>query len=148
MTESTDATELRVERRVAARPAAVYAYLTDSVRWARWQGATASIDAVPGGSFLMTMATGQTAEGRFVELIPDRKVVFTWGWTGNPNVPPGSSTVEIDLVPDGDGTVIALTHRGLTPEGRMAHEVGWAHYLPRLASAAEGADPGPDLGPG
>jgi hypothetical protein len=27
------------------------------------------------------------------------------------------------------------------------HEVGWRHYLPRLATAAEGRDPGPDPGP-
>jgi uncharacterized protein YndB with AHSA1/START domain len=147
VTEPAETTELRVERRVAAPPSAVYAYFTDSVRWARWQGASTSIDAVPGGSILITMATGQTAEGRFVELVPNRRVVFTWGWTGHPTVPPGSSTVEIELVPDGDGTVIALTHRGLPPEDRALHEVGWAHYLPRLAVAAQGGDPGRDPGP-
>jgi uncharacterized protein YndB with AHSA1/START domain len=147
MTEP-ETTELRVERRVAAPPSAVYAYLTDSDRWSRWQGASASIEAVPGGPILITMATGQTAEGRLVELVPDRRVVFTWGWTGSPTLPPGSSTVEIELVPDGDGTVIALTHRGLSPEDRVVHEVGWTHYLPRLAAAAAGADPGPDPGPG
>jgi uncharacterized protein YndB with AHSA1/START domain len=111
-------------------------------------GCIDTIDAVPGGSILITMATGQTAEGRFVELVPNKRVVFTWGWTGHPTVPPGSSTVEIEFVPDGEGTIIALTHRGLPPEDRAVHEVGWAHYLPRLAAAAEGADPGLDPGPG
>jgi uncharacterized protein YndB with AHSA1/START domain len=148
MTDSVQSTDIRVERRVAAPPAVVYAYLTDSVRWARWQGVSATIEAVPGGTFFMTIANGQTAEGRFVELVPDRRVVFTWGWTGHPTVPPGSSTVEIELVPDGDGTVIALTHRGLPPDGRDLHVVGWNHYLPRLAAAAEGIDLGPDPGPG
>jgi uncharacterized protein YndB with AHSA1/START domain len=149
MTDRIDtANDLRVERRIAAQPAAVYAYLTDSIRWARWQGVSAEIDAVPGGAFRMTIANGQVAEGRFVELEPDRRVVFTWGWNGNPSLPAGSTTVEIELVPDGDGTLVKLTHRGLPPEGRALHEVGWAHYLPRLAAAAEGGDPGPDPGPG
>ena len=148
MTDLQPATDhIRVERRVAARPAAVYAYLTDSVRWARWQGASAEIEAVPGGVYRMTTPNGLIAAGQFVELQPDRRVVFTWGWQGHPTVPPGSTTVSIDLIPDGDGTLIRLTHAGLRPEDRPLHEVGWEHYLPRLALLADGGDPGPDPGP-
>jgi uncharacterized protein YndB with AHSA1/START domain len=83
------------------------------------------------------------AEGNFIELIPDRRVVFTWGWRGSPTVPPGSSTVEMELVPDGDGTVLRLTHRGLPPEDRSVHSIGWGRYLPRLAKVAAGDDLGP-----
>jgi len=136
--------DLLVERRIAAQPADVYAYLTDSVLWARWQGASADIEAEPGGRFRMSMVDGSTAEGRFVELVPDTRVVFTWGWRGSLTVPPGSSTVEIELAPDGDGTLLRLTHRGLPPDDRAIHAAGWDHYLPRLATAAMGGDPGPD----
>jgi uncharacterized protein YndB with AHSA1/START domain len=138
---------LRVERRIAASPAEVYAYLTEAARWARWQGASAELEAVPGGRFRMTMADGMSAEGRFVELVPDRRVVFTWGWKGSPTLPPGSSTVEIELVPDGDGTLVRLTHHGLPAEERLIHESGWRHYVPRLATVSEGGDPGLDPGP-
>jgi uncharacterized protein YndB with AHSA1/START domain len=138
---------LRMERRIAARPSHVYAFLTDSVRWARWQGETAEIDAIPGGMFRMVMANGTTAEGRFVELVPDARVVFTWGWQGSPAVPPGSTTVEIELAPDGEGTLLRLTHRGLPAGERPIHAVGWSHYLPRLAIRATGGDPGPDVLP-
>ncbi len=136
---------LRVERRVRAQPAAVYAYLIDSVGWARWQGASAEIEAVPDGRFRMTMADGSTAEGRFVQLEPDRRVVFTWGWQDHPSVPPGSTTVEIELIPDGDATVVRLSHWGLPAEDQAMHQAGWDRYLPRLATAAEGGDPGVDL---
>jgi uncharacterized protein YndB with AHSA1/START domain len=139
--------ELRIERRIAAQPSDVYSYLTDSVRWARWQGDSAEIEAIPGGVFRMVMANGTTAEGRYVQLVPDARVVFTWGWQGSPTVPPGSSTVEIELAPDGDGTLLRLTHRGLPHEGRAIHAVGWDHYLPRLAIVAAGGDPGPDTLP-
>jgi uncharacterized protein YndB with AHSA1/START domain len=144
----TSAPPIRVEQRVSAPPVKVYAYLTRSELWARWQGVAASVEAVPGGLLEMQMANGQVAQGRFVELVPDSRVVFTWGWIGSEELPPGSSTVEIELVPDGDGTLIRLWHRDLPPENVPQHEVGWSHYVPRLAAASEGADPGPDPGPG
>jgi len=139
--------DLAVERRVAARPSAVYAYLTDAVRWARWQGASAESEAIPGGRFRMRMGNGMLAEGRFLELVPDERVVFTWGWHGHPTVPPGSTTVEIELAVDGDETLIRLVHRGLPPEETGTHETGWRHYLSRLATVAQGGDPGADPGP-
>jgi uncharacterized protein YndB with AHSA1/START domain len=144
----TVADELVVERRVAAPPSAVFAYLTDGDRWARWQGASADIDARPDGLFRVTMADGSAAEGRFIEVVADTRVVFTWGWRGSPTLPPGSSTVEIHLVPDGDGTLVRLTHRGLPALDRPIHLIGWQHYVARLATAGAGGDPGPDFQPG
>jgi uncharacterized protein YndB with AHSA1/START domain len=71
---TTDKQSIRVERRIEAGPDVVYGYLTDSVKWARWQGASAEIEAVPGGRFRMTMVNGLTAEGTFLELVPNRRV--------------------------------------------------------------------------
>jgi len=139
---------VRVERRIAAPPPDVFRYLTESAAWARWQGETAEIDPRPGGRFRMTLSQGPVVEGEFVEVVQDARVVFTWGWVGSPTVPPGSSMVEIELSVDGDGTLVRLTHRGLPREEQPIHHAGWDYYLPRLASAATGGDPGPDLGPG
>jgi hypothetical protein len=52
------------------------------------------------------------------------------------SVAPGSSTVEVDLLADGDATIVRVRHRELRPEVRSFHDMGWAHYLPRLAVAA------------
>lgn len=140
--------ELTVEQLVSAPPSTVYRYLTESDKWAVWQGERASIDARPGGRFSMEMANGMTAEGEFVELVPNVRVVFTWGWVNHPNLPPGSTTVEIVLSEVRTGTRVVLTQRPL-PEGEWdTHQIGWRHYLPRLAKAAAGEDPGPDPGPG
>lgn len=139
---------LVVERRVDATPAAVYAYLTDSERWARWQGAEATIDAQPGGLFRIRMGNGMCARGQFVELVPDTRVVFTWGWIDMPDLPPGSTIVEIDLEHDGGGTLIRLTHRDMPADHADMHRVGWEHYLARLDVCAAGGDPGPDPGAG
>lgn len=136
-----------VEQHVAAPPSTVYAYLTVAERWTSWQGTDATLDPRPGGIFRMRMGNGDTARGEFVELVPDRRVVFTWGWVDRPGIPPGSTIVEIELEPAGQGTLVRLTHRALPHEEADAHRQGWRHYLGRLAHAAAGRDPGPDSGP-
>lgn len=55
--------------------------------------------------------------------------------------------MEIDLRADGDATVMVLTHRSLPGEELIPQRMGWIHYLPRLAAAATGGDPGQDPGP-
>ena len=135
---------IRVERRIAAQPAAVFRYLTESDLWARWQGVAAELDPIPGGQFMVRMAEGQVVEGEFVALEADRRVVVSWGWQNHPRMPPGTSTVEFELTPDGDGTLVRLTHRGLPPEDVPIHRVGWDVFLPRLEIAATGDDPGPN----
>jgi uncharacterized protein YndB with AHSA1/START domain len=133
-----------VTRHVAASPASVYAYLTEAKKWARWQGIDASLDPRRGGIFSVTMPNGAQARGEFVELVPDARVVFTWGWLNHPGVPPGSSVVEIDLVPDGSGTLVTLTHRGLADDEVAIHAEGWNRYLPRLAAVVQGEEIPPD----
>ena len=96
----------------------------------------------------MFMGNGMTARGQFVELVPDRRVVFTWGWVDRPGIPPGSTTVEIELTDNGGETLLVLTHRAVPEDEATLQRMGWTHYLPRLASVSEGTDPGPDPGPG
>jgi uncharacterized protein YndB with AHSA1/START domain len=73
------------------------------------------------------------------------KVAFTFGWEedGHP-IPPGSTTIEITLHPEGDKTLVRLVHSGLPDDALGDHGNGWAHYLDRLALRATGGDPGPD----
>ncbi|HUF15763.1 MAG TPA: SRPBCC domain-containing protein [Acidimicrobiia bacterium] len=136
-----------LSRRVAAPPAAVYSYLTESEKWSRWQGIASTIDARTGGIFVMRTPNGAIARGQFVELVPNERVVFTWGWVDHPGLPPGSSTVKIEIAEVEGGSLVTLTHRDLPAEEADIHVRGWAHYLPRLAAVAEGAEPVPDPGP-
>ena len=134
-----------VERRIAAPPERVYALLTSAEGWLRWQGTEAEVDARPGGALRVNVEGDGFAAGRFEELVPVRRVVFTWGWeaAGHP-IPAGSSRVEIELVPDGRGTRLRLTHTVGAPGFRARVEAGWGHYAARLAIASAGGDPGPD----
>jgi uncharacterized protein YndB with AHSA1/START domain len=138
--ERTVTTEIRIE----AMPEAVFPFLTEPDLIVRWKGVDARVEATPGGEYRVQVTGDNVAVGEYVVVDPPRRVVFTWGWEGDAQLPPGSSRVEIQLVPDGDGTVVRLTHSGL-PDGTDAAQLeGWRHFLPRLATAASGGDPGPD----
>ena len=144
-------TETAVERELAidASPETVWQFLVDPEKTTAWWGMTASFDPRPGGEYRIEVIPGHTASGEFVELDAPRRLVYTFGWEAGENgagpVPPGSSTIEIELVPEGAGTVLNFTHRDLpSAEASESHSKGWDHYLERLAVAASGGDPGPD----
>jgi uncharacterized protein YndB with AHSA1/START domain len=75
-------------------------------------------------------------------VVDPYRLVFAWGWEDSSELPPGSSAVEITLVPDGDGTLDTASCRPRSPA--PLHAAGWSHYLERLSLAAAGRDPGPD----
>ncbi|TDT97955.1 uncharacterized protein YndB with AHSA1/START domain [Streptomyces sp. 846.5] len=136
---------LTLERRIAARPETVFSFFTDRERWLSWMGKDGEFSFEPGGAFRTNVAADNHAAGSFVEIDPPKRVVFTWGWEGGAMpVPPGSSTVEITLQPDGNGTLLRLVHSSLPTQACAPHEAGWSHYLDRLTARAEGRDPGPD----
>jgi uncharacterized protein YndB with AHSA1/START domain len=133
------------EVRITARPETVFAYFTDPAKMIQWMGSEATLDPRPGGVCRISPSGHNTMLGEFVEVDPPRRIVFTWGWESELfATPPQSTRVEVSLVPDGDETVVHLTHRRLQPEAVPIHQAGWEHYLPRLAIAAAGVDPGPD----
>jgi uncharacterized protein YndB with AHSA1/START domain len=136
---------LVVERRINASPRTVFSFFTDPVRWMSWQGIEAKIDPRPGGELRMAVRDDAVAVGEFVAVEPHSRIVFTWGWEieGTP-VPPGTSTVEVVLEPDGPATVLRLSHYGLPLDAFAEHSEGWNHYVDRLVVRAEGGDPGPD----
>jgi hypothetical protein len=74
-------------------------------------------------------------------LIPARRVVFTYGWERTDvEIPPGSTTVEIDLTATRETTtLLRLVHRGLDDLAAGAHHGGRTHYLDRLRRRAEGS---------
>ena len=146
-------TTIELERRISAPPEIVFTYFTDPVRYRAWQGVDADLDPRPGGLFRVRM-TGRSrhiATGEYVEVDPPKRVVVTWGWEPDETllheqteVPPGTSTVEVTLEPDGAATILRLRHSGLPTEPTCRfHHWGWDATTLRLVIAAEGGDPGP-----
>ncbi len=133
------------EIRIAAPPETVFAYFTEPDKMARWMGSRVDLQPRAGGTYALDINPLARARGEYVELVPHSRVVFTFGWEADLQVPPRSTTVEVTLTPDGDGTHVRLVHRGLlTAAMREQHRDGWQHYLARLRVAAANGDPGPD----
>lgn len=130
-------TEITLEQQIAAPPSTVYRYLTESDLWSEWQGSKAQLDPRRGGIFSIVMPNGMNARGEFTELVPDMRVVFTWGWVDRPGIPPGSTVVTIELTPSDNGTLLTLTHSNLPAEESSHHLEGWQAMLPKLADLAE-----------
>jgi uncharacterized protein YndB with AHSA1/START domain len=141
MNGKPEAREVRHEIYIEASPETVFALLTDATLITKWLAETVDADPVPGGIFRLAESGGRKIEGTYVEVVPHRKVVFTWG--GISGVEPGQSTVEILLEPLGNGTMVRLRQFGLPAASFDKHDRVWAlSGLPKLKAAAEGRDPG------
>ena len=140
-----EALVVRRETHIPARPAAVFALLTDPEKILRWMGTEAQIEPKTDGLYLVNVTGARFARGSFREVVPVHRLAYSFGWDGSEAVPPGSSLVEIDLMEEPGGTLLRFTHSGLPNAEQCAgHEKGWTHYLGRLADVAAGRDPGPD----
>lgn len=141
-----EALTVQRELQIAAPPATVFAFLSDPEKILRWMGTDADIEPRVGGIYQLNVSGTDMARGQFTEVIPVHRLAYSFGWDTDAEVPPGSSLIEIDLLDQDGGTLLRLTHSGLPNAKQCAnHEEGWTFYLGRLAIAAAGGDPGPDL---
>jgi uncharacterized protein YndB with AHSA1/START domain len=125
------------EIRIAARPETVFAFWTDPAKMARWMGRDVRLDPRRGGELRIDYNGTDIASGAFVEVVPPSRIVMTWGWEAPGDAtPPGASRVEVDLAPDGDGTILRLRHSGLVAEAVQGHSEGWDHFLSLLVAVA------------
>jgi uncharacterized protein YndB with AHSA1/START domain len=132
--------DLIVEREIfiAASPETVFGFLIEPTLMARWIGEEHVLDPHPGGIFRVVLRAGAVASGAYEEVVPHRRVVFTWGWEGRDDLPPGKSLVEIELEPKEGGTLLRLRHSDLAREALAPftpedHGKRWTYYLSRLA---------------
>jgi uncharacterized protein YndB with AHSA1/START domain len=127
-----------IEREVfiAAPPEAVFKFLIDAQLMTHWLGCFQQLDPQPGGIFQVEVSPGNIARGEYTEVVPFRRVAFTWGWNSlRPDLAalrPGTSLVEIELEPQDNGTRLRLRHSRLPDELRPIHGERWSAYLNRL----------------
>jgi uncharacterized protein YndB with AHSA1/START domain len=131
---------LTIKRRIKAPPAKVFAAWIEPEKVKRWMGpgavtaAHAECDARVGGRYRWLMKTPQGEEhdvsGVYREVVPNEKLVFTWAWK---TAPEQESLVTVLLKPDGDGTLLTVTHEQFVDEEtRDGHRQGWDGALDKF----------------
>jgi uncharacterized protein YndB with AHSA1/START domain len=131
---------LTLKRRFKAPPAKVFAAWTDPEKVKHWMGpgqvkvAHAESDSRVGGRYRWLMKSPEGNEhdvsGMFREIVANEKLVFTWAWK---TAPERESLVTVLFAPDGDGTLLTLTHEQFADEeSRDGHKSGWTGALDKL----------------
>ena len=131
---------LTIVRTIKAPPARVWAAITQPEQMLQWWGPdagptlSAQADVRPGGRFSIVFRLCNGDEhnptGTYREVIPERKLVFTWEWVG---MPERESLVTFLLAPSASGTELTLIHEQLPDEAaRVSHAQGWSGLLDKL----------------
>jgi uncharacterized protein YndB with AHSA1/START domain len=131
---------LALTRRFKASPAAVYDAWTAPEKVKRWFGPAGvqvvltEFDARVGGRYRILGRSPDGNEhdvsGVFREVVPGKKLVYTWAWRSTPE---RESLVTVEFKPDGDGTLLTLTHEHFFDEpARDRHNAGWNGALDKL----------------
>ena len=144
MTEQTSS--LTVVRIIKAPVKRVYEAWTNAAKYSRWMSSpgviakTPEMDARVGGKYRFEVHVESTGdvhitEGEYLEVIPNRKIVKTWTYSGTFKQFSGKTTkltVEFrEIKPD--VTELTLTHENL-PSAEYFDSVneGWAKCLDQL----------------
>jgi uncharacterized protein YndB with AHSA1/START domain len=132
---------LDLTRSYPAAPDRVWRAWTDAETLKQWWGpgdepvSRAELDVRIGGRFRIVFGgpDGRAHEcaGVYREVVPNRKLVFTWTW---PNTTPErESLVTITLRAAGKGTELVLRHEQFFDEAaRDGHERGWTAAFEKL----------------
>ena len=92
--------ELVREIVIDASPETIWPFLTEPDRHVEWLGTEVEIDPRPGGVYRVLVGGQHPSAGEYLEVVPQEKVVFTFGWEEKDHpIPAGSTTIEITLHP-------------------------------------------------
>lgn len=121
---------------IVARRATVFRFFCEARLWAAWWGPGSTIDPRPGGALRIQYPGNVVATGEVLELEPERRVVFTYGYADpTKGLPPGSSRVSVTLHERAGGTLVELRHELPDESQRDRHVPGWRHQLALFANA-------------
>lgn len=135
---------LALSRHYPVAPEKVWRAWTDAEAVKRWWGpgpgepvSLAELDVRVGGRFRIVFGgpDGKMHEcaGTYQEVVPNRKLAFTWSWPNS--TPERVSVVTIIFKEAGGGTELVFKHEQLFDEKvRDDHERGWSSSLDKLAA--------------
>jgi uncharacterized protein YndB with AHSA1/START domain len=130
---------LRIASTIAAPRHKVYSAWTTPEILAQWFAPGARqphpeiLDVRVGGTYKIIMRGADdspVAIGTYQTVVPNEKLVFTWGWEGDPSQP---TLVTVTFADKGKGTEVVLVHdRFPTAETCEHHRMGWQAIMDKL----------------
>lgn len=131
---------IRIVGETLAPPETVWAALTEPDQVARWFAESTPIDDGEGAVYAIDFGDGNVIDGVIHELIPGRRLTYTWQWRGQ-EAGPTLVTWDVEAV-ESEGTKITLTHDGWVEAGadeaiRDDHAGYWEGYLADLLDLLE-----------
>jgi len=131
-------TPITLEQQIGAPPSQVYRAFTNSTALREWLCDAAMAHPAKGGRIHLWWTSGYYATGEYRKLAADEHVSFTWRGRGDP----GETRVVVALRPEGEGTVVSLTHKRVGDgkkwaEAAAAIRRGWERGLENLQSVLE-----------
>ncbi len=140
--------ELRIERLIPAPPDKVYALWTDPDLLVKWWGPEGydipqhSLDVRPGGHWRTVMRSPEgarhTVSGIYRELMPPKRMIFTWGWEDDTGQRSHETEVTVTFEPAPGGTRLVLLQRHFEDkDSRDRHQHGWESTLNCLEQMAK-----------
>jgi uncharacterized protein YndB with AHSA1/START domain len=133
---------LNLQRRYPVAPEKVWRAWTDPEALKRWWGpggpeavSAVQLDVRVGGRFRIVFGGPQgddhEVHGVYREVVPNRKLVFTWTWPRT--TPERESLVTILFKADGGGTELDFVHSQHFDESvRDGHRRGWTEAFVKL----------------
>src|SRR6266436_2149365 len=122
-TKASDKVSLEIKRLIKAPRDRVYAAWTDPAQLKEWWGPESvrtrkfEADARVGGKYRWDLLNQEGEEmsvfGEYRELIPGKKIVFTWKWDDDENWKRQNSIVTVELSDREGGTEVVLRHEKL-----------------------------------
>jgi len=142
-TNTAEKTSLEIKRFINAPRDCVYAAWTDPAQLKEWFGPenvrtrNFTADARVGGKYRWDLINEEgedmTISGEYRELVPGKKIVFTWKWDDDEAWKYTSSVVTVELSDRDSGTELRLIHEKLpSEESRDRHNEGWNSVVDRL----------------
>ncbi len=108
---------------IEAPPNKVFGLLISPRKIANWLGGGAMAHPEMGKVFCTDSDGRLGIRGRYLEIVPGSRVVFTWDWAEGPRgVSPESTVVTIDLQSEGTGTLLKLMHKKFEGEVHGNHD--------------------------
>ena len=140
-TATQEKPQIAIVRKLKASPEEVWQAWTEPKRLKQWMAPSdtfsvplAETDVRVGGRYHIVMKSPDGEEhdvsGVYREVIPNRKLVYTWAWKSTPE---RESLVTVEMRALNNGTELTLRHEQFfDADARDRHQHGWDGCLGRL----------------